>query len=502
MDNLLVSNAHRIIRNQLTSIILMLLIQHCAFFMGKAQTGSQIKDVRVKWPLVSCRYIPRCADSIVTRLRPDQIELRDYADRSVNFTMTCGPSIPQRDHQRVALVLDRSGSMASRTPTQLSIMQRGVSQYFSMLDARYDSAALITFASKATIDVFLTSDTALLRKSLYAINPQGGTALFDGIALGIEELSKSASLPRYVIAITDGEDNSSLISIDSLIAMSRRSGVKVFIIGLGGGQIEDDARRLANETGGEFYVWPIGSEILLPMRQVYHAIAQRCFSCELSFMAECENGSDRPFRLFFSDSSSCFPSDTAGGSFTAIYDTSKLVRILESPQSAFLKLQSTVTFRVRALRATRFQWLKNFVPIAGATADTFSIPSIDFSDAGSYCVEVYSDCMSMIRLCTGLSIKVDVKHAVAAADFALLYANFPNPFTTITEISFALTHRTDVELCIYDLLGRKIETISKGIFDAGKQSVMYIPNRLPAGLYFVRMNAGGIVRTHPIMKSH
>ena len=70
---------------------------------------------------------------------------------------------------------------------------------------------------------------------------------------------------------------------------------------------------------------------------------------------------------------------------------------------------------------------------------------------------------------------------------------FPNPAQSNTRIEYELSDASDVEISIYDLNGRKIISLSDEHQTAGKHSLDFNTDMLAAGIYFVRMNAGGII---------
>lgn len=69
-----------------------------------------------------------------------------------------------------------------------------------------------------------------------------------------------------------------------------------------------------------------------------------------------------------------------------------------------------------------------------------------------------------------------------------LMQNFPNPFNASTNISFNLANDTEVELTVYNLLGRKVATLVSGNMTAGLQMVTWdgkdaTGNQVATGLY-------------------
>lgn len=72
---------------------------------------------------------------------------------------------------------------------------------------------------------------------------------------------------------------------------------------------------------------------------------------------------------------------------------------------------------------------------------------------------------------------------------------YPNPFNTSTTISYALLEPSEVSIEIYDLLGRKIETIDEAEKPAGEHKLIWDAADLPSGVYFYRLQAGDAVET-------
>jgi serine protease AprX len=51
--------------------------------------------------------------------------------------------------------------------------------------------------------------------------------------------------------------------------------------------------------------------------------------------------------------------------------------------------------------------------------------------------------------------------------------NYPNPFNPSTAIKFDIPRRGDVELVVYDILGKKVKTLVSGILEAGSHQVIW-----------------------------
>ena len=71
-----------------------------------------------------------------------------------------------------------------------------------------------------------------------------------------------------------------------------------------------------------------------------------------------------------------------------------------------------------------------------------------------------------------------------------LYQNYPNPFNPSTVISWQLVVSGNVQLKVYDILGRKIKTLVNAYQSVGKHEVLFNGANLPSGIYIYRLIAG------------
>jgi uncharacterized lipoprotein YddW (UPF0748 family) len=78
----------------------------------------------------------------------------------------------------------------------------------------------------------------------------------------------------------------------------------------------------------------------------------------------------------------------------------------------------------------------------------------------------------------------------------VLEQNYPNPFNPSTTISWQSPVGGRQTIKLYDVLGREIDTIVDGYYEAGKHSTLYIVNStLPSGVYFYRLQVGNYIET-------
>jgi len=71
-----------------------------------------------------------------------------------------------------------------------------------------------------------------------------------------------------------------------------------------------------------------------------------------------------------------------------------------------------------------------------------------------------------------------------------LAQNYPNPFNAFTSINYNLPYQSDVTIDIYNILGRKIETLINVKQDAGHHQVIWQADDFSSGMYFYNIHAG------------
>ncbi|MBI2376142.1 MAG: VWA domain-containing protein [Deltaproteobacteria bacterium] len=153
----------------------------------------------------------------------------------------------------LAIVLDRSGSMAgdkimrAKEAAKLLVERLNADDILSII-AYDDAVSVIVPATK------LTDKTSVLRQ-IDALNPNGSTALFAGVSMGISEVKKFFEQGRVnrVILMSDGQANvgpSSPNELGQLGTYAARRGISVSTIGLGLGYNEDLMTALARRADG------------------------------------------------------------------------------------------------------------------------------------------------------------------------------------------------------------------------------------------------------------
>lgn len=153
----------------------------------------------------------------------------------------------------MGLIIDNSGSMRDKR-------QKVEAAAINLVKAsnRNDEVFIVNFNDDAFLDVPFTNDIKKLEEGLTRIDARGGTAMRDALSMSIDEVrEKGKRYKRVLLVVTDGNDNTSQITLEKLLEKSHRSEVLIYAIGL----LNEEERRealkakkaltaLANASGG------------------------------------------------------------------------------------------------------------------------------------------------------------------------------------------------------------------------------------------------------------
>ncbi|HWW86582.1 MAG TPA: VWA domain-containing protein [Vicinamibacterales bacterium] len=167
-------------------------------------------------------------------------------------------SVFRRDDIPVSLglLIDNSGSMRLKRA-------RVEAAALALVAASnpHDEVFVLNFADKPRLDVPFTSDVKVLQAGIARVDSIGGTAMRDAIDMAEGYLHDHGTRDRKALLIvSDGEDNSSVASLDQVQTRAEQDGVVVYAVGLLSEEASSkvkharhDLDRLTETTGGVAY---------------------------------------------------------------------------------------------------------------------------------------------------------------------------------------------------------------------------------------------------------
>ena len=93
---------------------------------------------------------------------------------------------------------------------------------------------------------------------------------------------------------------------------------------------------------------------------------------------------------------------------------------------------------------------------------------------------------------------IEVNSHSASFSFQL-YQNYPNPFNPVTTIRFEIPSDQEIDLTLFDMLGREVKTLFKGKAPAGIMAVDFNADGLPSGVYIYRLKAGNFLASKKLI---
>ncbi len=79
-----------------------------------------------------------------------------------------------------------------------------------------------------------------------------------------------------------------------------------------------------------------------------------------------------------------------------------------------------------------------------------------------------------------------------------LHPNFPNPFANSTLVGFSLQEASDIQMRLFDLLGREVKVVLDAHLAAGRHNVILSADGLASGTYILRLSKGRHVDSRAI----
>jgi VWFA-related protein len=189
----------------------------------------------------------------VTNLKKD--DFRVYEDDKIqtitNFSTETNLPLT------IALLVDTSGSIRDKLKFE---EDAAIEFFYSTLQRGKDKACVISFDSGVDLIQDFTDDPEKLANKVRQIRAGGGTSLYDALFLAVTKQLAGQSGRRIVILITDGDDNSSRVSLTETLEAAQKNDVTIYSISTNSaaffGSKEQERgdktlKKFSEETGGK-----------------------------------------------------------------------------------------------------------------------------------------------------------------------------------------------------------------------------------------------------------
>jgi Ca-activated chloride channel homolog len=173
----------------------------------------------------------------------------------------------------MGVVFDTSGSMEAKKDYAHTVL----TQHLKLGNAD-DEFSLIAVSDKVNFNTDFSPDISKALSPLIALKPRGMTALYDAIYFGLEQVkSKGVNSRKALLLITDGFENNSRYTFNTVLDYARELEVQVYFIAfLSNEDLEnmdssmleslDNIQKLVQQTGG-FHFYPLNSTELMKSSQ-------------------------------------------------------------------------------------------------------------------------------------------------------------------------------------------------------------------------------------------
>lgn len=196
---------------------------------GSEPTGASIAHqvIRVKVEEVAMLFAVTDHGKSVTNLNPSDIQIRD--DGRPPEAILGFHNVTQLP-LRIGLVIDMSNSITERF-----VFEEAAASKFleTVVTNRNDLAFVIGFNCSVLLAQDFTPEQTLTARALTQLAPGGGTALWDAVAFAADKLAgrpEAQPVARVLVVISDGEDNSSSVSLQQAVWAAQRGEVAVYTV--------------------------------------------------------------------------------------------------------------------------------------------------------------------------------------------------------------------------------------------------------------------------------
>ena len=214
--------------------------------------------IRVEVQEVAMLFAATDHGNSVTNLSLSDIEIRD--DNQPPLAILGFHNVTQLP-LRIGLIIDTSNSIIER----FSFEQGAASKFLeTVVTDKNDLSFVIGFNWSVFLVQDFTPDQTRAARAIAQLAPGGGTALWNAVAFAADKLAarpEPQPVARVLVVISDGEDNSSSVSLQQAIWAAQRGQVAIYTVSTLEGHDEGSnpllgnraLKTLSEQTGGAIF---------------------------------------------------------------------------------------------------------------------------------------------------------------------------------------------------------------------------------------------------------
>jgi Ca-activated chloride channel family protein len=161
----------------------------------------------------------------------------------------------ERTPVSLGIVLDTSGSMQG---DKMTAARNSIDRFLQLLTDPLDEFFMYRFSASPDLVHDWTQDRRSISWMLSRVHPNGGTAMYDGVAEAVPMAQGGRNRKKAIVLISDGNDTSSRAGVSEVKQLVRETEVLVYAVGIdGAGQPTIVSRPPTGGGGGGFPPMPL-----------------------------------------------------------------------------------------------------------------------------------------------------------------------------------------------------------------------------------------------------
>lgn len=226
------------------------------------------------YPLIRLYIDVKDSDGKVpSGLRADLFKITESVNKADNSELKIEKFQQLNDSQNINIdmVADVSGSMSG------SQFQNAKSAMKYLLDAVQfnvgDKVELINFSDNVNVSQEFSNSKSQLVSKVDQLKLGNMTCLYDALYASVNRTAAQSGA-KCVIAFTDGLDNISKCTVDTVINQAKHYKIPIFIIGIGSSLDTTSLKKICDETGGAYSNIANASSMSSIYKQIYNTQKQ------------------------------------------------------------------------------------------------------------------------------------------------------------------------------------------------------------------------------------